>query len=258
MGSAREAQRRNGIKRPSPAGRLETELRRERNWIWQQECRKQRTLATTCRKRSPEEQILERPILASVWAQCPVINQRHVRQDADAIFCAIALILDWSADLQHQQLVLQTVWSDPLIATSFPESARLSAQVKAQKKIIAGLVQSLSEVKNARCRADLVTKHAILIAAVNSAASAFGRQKARVLGVHPHNVKVAIQQRSSMGSNLQIVWTLSIRKQRKDATSDSVKAAMIAWWVAKTRASPNRKEVVKHWVAPGVHENHHC
>jgi hypothetical protein len=258
MGSAREAQRRNGIKRPSPAGRLETELRRERNWIWQQECRKQRTLATTCRKRSPEEQILERPILASVWAQCPVINQRHVRQDADAIFCAIALILDWSADLQHQQLVLQTVWSDPLIATSFPESARLSAQIKAHKEIIAGLVQSLSEVKNARCRADLVTKHAILIAAVNSAASAFGRQKARVLGVHPHNVKVAIQQRSSMGSNLQIVWTLSIRKQRKDATSDSVKAAMIAWWVAKTRASPNRKEVVKHWVAPGVHENHHC
>jgi hypothetical protein len=258
MGSAREAQRRNGIKRPGPAERLDTELRRERDRIRQQECRRQRRLAATYRNRSREEQIPERPTLAPIRARCPVINQRHVRQDADAILSSVSLILDRSSDLQHQQLVLQTVWSDPRIAPSFPESARLSAQVKAQKEIIAGLVQSLSEVKNARRRADLVTKHAILTAAVSSVASASGRQKARLLGVHPRNVKAAIQRRSSMGSNLQIVWTLSIRKQRKDATSDSVRAAVIAWWVAETRPSPNRKEVVKHWVAPGVHENHHC
>ena len=104
MGSAREAQRRNGIKCPGPAERLDTELRRERDRIWQQECRRQRRLAATYRKRSREEQIPkrptpERPTLAPVRARCPVINQRHVRQDTDAILSFVSLILDRSADL---------------------------------------------------------------------------------------------------------------------------------------------------------------
>ena len=119
-------------------------------------------------------------------------------------------------------------------------------------------MQSLSKVKNARCRSDLVTKHAILTAAVSSGASTSKRQKARLLGVHSRNVRSAMQRRSSMESTEQIVWALSVRKLRKDATSESVKAVVIAWWVAETRASPNRKEVVKHWIAPGVRERHHC
>ena len=61
-----------------------------------------------------------------------------------------------------------------------------------------------------------------------------------------------------MESTEQIVWALSVQKLRRDATSECVKAVVIAWWVAETHASPNRKEVVKHWIAPGVRERHHC
>ena len=60
-----------------------------------------------------------------------------------------------------------------------------------------------------------------------------------------------------MDSSRDIAWILSVRSQRWDVTSDSVKAVVTAWWVSETRANPNRKEVVKKWIAPGKHEKHH-
>lgn len=255
MGCARAANRRSGIIRPGPEERVCNARKRERDRVRQQECRNRKRVAIELQKRAVEEEIKERQNSIRVGAR---VNQRHVRRDANAIIDVVYSTLNKSVDFHHQEAVLHAVWSDRIAAVVLPESRRLAAQLEAQKEIIAGLVQSLSEVKNARCKADLVTKHAILTAAVTSGASTSKRQKARLLGVHPRNVRAAIQRRSSIESTDQIVWTLSVRKVRKDATSESVKAAVIAWWVAETRASPNRKEVVKHWIAPGVREKHHC
>jgi hypothetical protein len=74
MQSTREAQRRNGIKRSGPAEWLQIELRRERDRIQQQECRKRKRLVATCRKWSREELIREKPTPATVRARCPVVN----------------------------------------------------------------------------------------------------------------------------------------------------------------------------------------
>jgi hypothetical protein len=60
-----------------------------------------------------------------------------------------------------------------------------------------------------------------------------------------------------MASKDHIQWTLSVRKTRSDVISDSVKEAVVAWWISETRPSPIAKEVVRKWVAPGVHTKMH-
>lgn len=254
MGSVREAERRAGIKRSGPVQRARSAHERERDKVRQQECRRRKREALAHGKTLAQEDLTRKARIKVVGG----VNQRHVRRDADTILEVVSSIFARSADVQHQEAVLRAVWSNPMTTTPLPPSCRLSVQGLAEKEIMAGLVQSLSEVKNSKSRAHLVTKHTILTAAVSSMASTSDRQKARLLGVHPRNVRLAVQRRGSMESSDQIAWTLSVRKRRKDATSESVRLAVIAWWVAETRASPNRKEVVKKWISPGIRDEHHC
>lgn len=255
MGSVREASRRAGVKRGGPLQRAQAARDREKDRLRQQECRRRKREEIASQRMYVGEEIKERLDPKKFGGR---VNQRHVRRDANAILGIVSSTLAKTTDVQHQEAVLRAVWSNRITAVALPESRRVSVQVEAQKSIIAGLVQSLSEVKNPRSRADLVTKHAILTAAVSSGASCSNREKARLLGVHPRNVRMALHRRHAMEACAQIVWTLSVRKQRRDVTTESVRAAVYAWWVAETRASPNRKEVVKNWVSPGKSEKHHC
>ena len=68
---------------------------------------------------------------------------------------------------------------------------------------------------------------------------------------------MVVQRRTSTTSGEHVMWTLSVQKRRSDAISDVVLDEVIAWWNAATRPSPNRKEVVREWIAPGVYEEHH-
>jgi hypothetical protein len=61
-----------------------------------------------------------------------------------------------------------------------------------------------------------------------------------------------------MVSEVHIQWTLSVRKTRSDATTPAVKDVVTAWWGAETRPSPNRKDVVRQWVAPKTYVEHHA
>jgi hypothetical protein len=59
-----------------------------------------------------------------------------------------------------------------------------------------------------------------------------------------------------MVSEVHIQWTLSVRKTRSDATTPAVKDIVTASWGAETR--PNRKDVVRKWVAPKSYVQHHA
>lgn len=123
---------------------------------------------------------------------------------------------------------------------------------------MSSLLQSLSEVKTSKTKAHLATKHAILTAAVTTGTRVSARQAARLLGVHHRNVAMAAQRRATMVSEVHMEWTLSVRKTRSDATSLVVRDIVTAWWAAETRPSPNRKEVVRKWVAPKTYVEHHA
>lgn len=124
----------------------------------------------------------------------------------------------------------------------------------AEKEIMSGLVQSLNEVKQSKSRAQLVTKHAILTAAVGSGRSGSMRKKARLLGVHHRNVSAAISRRCKMDSAEKFHWVLSMRKVRVDVLSTKTKNSVISWWISQTRMSPNRKEVAKKRIGGGLYE----
>ena len=139
-----------------------------------------------------------------------------------------------------------------------PGTKRLCAQTEARERIVSSLLQSLSEVKTSKTKAHLATKHATLTAAVTIGTQVSAHQTARLLGVHHRNVAMAAQRRATMVSEVHMEWNLSIKKTRSDATSSVMRDIVTAWWVAKTRPSPNRKEVVRKWVAPKTYVEHHA
>ena len=148
--------------------------------------------------------------------------------------------------LPHKQAVMRGVWNSPITKEILPpETQRVGAQTEAREKIVSSLLQSLSEVKTSKTKAPLATKHAILTAAVTNGTGVCAHQTARLLGVHHRNVAMATQRRALMLSEVHMQWTLSVRKTRSNATSLLVKDIVTAWWAAKTRPSPNRKDVVR-------------
>ena len=161
--------------------------------------------------------------------------------------------------LLHKQVVMRSVWNSPITKGLLPpETRRVCAETEAREKIVSSLLQSLSEVKTSKTKAQLATKHAILTAVVTNGTQVSARQTTRLLGVHHRNVAMAAQRRATMVSAVHIQWTLSVRKTRSDATTSAVKDIVTAWWVAETRPIPNRKEVVRKWVAPKTYVEHHA
>ena len=151
-----------------------------------------------------------------------------------------------------------SVWNSPITRALLPpETRKVCAKTEAREKIVFSLLQSLSEVKTSKTKAQLATKHAILTTAVTNGTQVSARQTARLLGIHYQNVAMAAQRRATMVNAMYIQWTLLVRKTRSDATTSAVRDTVTAWWVAETRPSPNRKEMVRKWVAPKTYVEHH-
>jgi hypothetical protein len=55
-----------------------------------------------------------------------------------------------------------------------------------------------------------------------------------------------------MDLNSAFLWTLSIREKKNDALSFATKVATIAWWIQKTKMSPNRRKVTQNHVIANV------
>jgi hypothetical protein len=179
----------------------------------------------------------------------PDVNGRAVGRAVQAIVTFVENQLAFFEGPLAREAVLLRVFSNPICSGTLTQF--MSKELKASQEVVAGLAQSLSKVKHSNSKVKLVTKHAILTAAVSSE-SGFGfgsgsvsqRQRARLLHIHPRNLTLATKQRIAMDSTTEFAWVLSVRKIRKDAISEAVKAIAIAWWLVQTQMSPNRNEVV--------------
>ena len=267
MGRVRARERRAGIRRDGPAGRARAdfgehdaiaaedatrEQHRERARDRQRECRR--------RRREVALGVGNGSMSAANTATEDGVNRQLVRRDVQGILGFVESTLGRQRrSRRHKQAVMRTVWESPLIREHLPrEAQKVPAADHAREGIVSSLCQSLSEVKTSRTRAQLVTKHAILTAAITNGALGSARRMARLLGVHHQNVTMAASRRATMLSNVHIQWTLSVRQTRSDATSAAVKDIVGNWWATQTRPSPNRKEVVRKWVAPKTYVQHHA
>ena len=257
MGLARTRDRRAGIIREGPVERVRNEDAQQRARERQRESRRRRRENAKRRACSTVE---EGCTSEADNAYPDGVNRRLVRRDVGAILSCVQRTLGRRGRLlPHKQAVMRGVWNSPITKDILPpETRRLGAQTEARERIISSLLQLLSEVKTSKTKAHLATKHAILTAAVTNGSGVCARQTARLLGVHHRNVAMATQRRASMLSEVHMEWTLSVRKTRSDATSLVVKDIVTAWWTAETRPSPNRKEVVRKWVAPKTYVEHHA
>ena len=257
MGLARARDRRAGILREGPDERVRIEVAQQRARERQRESRRRRRENAN---RSERSTVDEGCTSEADSAYPDGVNRRLVRRDVAAIVSCVHRTLGGRGRLlPHKQAVMRGVWNSAITKEILPpETRRLGAESEARERIVSSLLQSLSEVKTSKTKAHLATKHAILTAAVTNSSGVCARQTARLLGVHHRNVAMATQRRASMLSEVHMEWTLSIRKTRSDATSSVVKDIVTAWWAAETRPSPNRKEVVRKWVAPKTYVEHHA
>jgi len=104
-------------------------------------------------------------------------------------------------------------------------------------------MKSLGKVKRFCFTSKLATKHVLLTTTISSKGNSSMRFKAQVLGVHPRNIVLAVEQRRIMDQGGEFLWRFSLRKKRSDLLSSFVKVVIISWWVLETKISPNRKEV---------------
>ena len=218
--------------------------------------RRRRENANRCMRSSAEE-----GCTTEADSAYPVgVNRRLVRRDVATILSCVHRTLGGRGrQLPHKQAVMRGMWNSPITKEILPpETRRVGAETEARERIVSSLLQSLSEVKTSKTKAHLATKHAILTAVVTNGTGVCARQTARLLGIHHRNVAMATQRRASMLTEVHMQWTLSVRKTRSDATSLVVKDIIIAWWAAETRPSPNRKDVVRKWVAPKTYVEHHA
>lgn len=266
MGRVRARERRAGIRRDGPAERARAEQAQQaladENRDHQRDRARDRQRESRRRRRQRANRGVgdEGSLSDFEFASEDGVNRRLVRRDVAGILACVQRTLGrHGRPLSHRQAVLRTVWDSPVVRELLPpESQRVPSEVHAREGIVSSLLQSLSEVKTSKTKAQLVTKHAILTAAISNGSQASARQTARLLGVHHRNVTMAANRRATMLSNVHIQWTLSVRKTRSDATSPTVKNIVGEWWATQTRPSPNRKEVVRKWVAPKTYVEHHA
>jgi hypothetical protein len=257
MGLVRAGDRRAGIRREGPAERVRIEVAQQRARERQRESRRRRReTANRCVGSTVDEGCTSE----ADSAYPDGVNRRLVRRDVASILSCVHRTLGGRGRfLPHKQAVMRSVLNSPITKDILPpETRKVSAETEARERIVSSLLQSLSEVKTSKTRAHLATKHAILTAAVTNGLGVCARQTARLLGVHHRNVAMATQRRASMLTEDHMEWTLSVRKTRSDATSGVVQDIVTAWWAAETRPSPNRKEVVRKWVAPKTYVQHHA
>jgi hypothetical protein len=196
-------------------------------------CRKHARAAERRQRRIRSDEVEDGPVTVRRTSSEPDVNGRAVGRAAQAIVASVENQLVFFEGPLAREAVLLRVFSNPICSGTLTQF--MSKELKASQEVVAGLVQSLFEVKHSNSKVKLVTKHAILTAAVSSesrsgsgSGSVSQRQRARLLHIHPRNLTLATKRRTAMDSTTEFAWVLSVHKIRKDAISEAVKAIAIA------------------------------
>jgi len=82
-----------------------------------------------------QQEIMQRQNSSASGSTGSKLNQRRDCQDAKAIIDVLSSTLNKSPDLEHQQAVLQAVWSDATAIAILPEFCKLRVEFKLRRKL---------------------------------------------------------------------------------------------------------------------------
>ncbi len=95
--------------------------------------------------------------------------------------------------LTNLGLMMQKVMVDPIVRDVIPNPINMVKDAfKHKKKLMSGVMQSLFEVKRPHNNLMLVTKHAIVMALMNSGSIISVKQKTQLLKVHSWNTTMVV------------------------------------------------------------------
>lgn len=248
MGSQRMKDMRAGIVRPGPQDRLPFVSAGE---IEKARLQSQNERQARCRALRKERQVAaELEFLANTPADD--LEDREKRRIASNMYFACTEELSKCPGPLTRKDVLGKLIDK--FHTELPDHILSKKRSFAQQEVMSGFQQALSEVRGSNSGPKLATRHALLTAAVSATNISSIRQVAIALDVHPRNIRQAMVRRRLMCESGGFLWNLSVRRKRMDGMTAETKNAVLTWWVSESRVSPNKKDVTRKRIGPGVYD----
>lgn len=180
------------------------------------------------------------------------MSERELRRVSLLIADSIRTHLTACPGPLSRKIVLKKALDHKRVVEDLPDHILPSRVALAYKEVIAGVSSQLDTVKRANSAAKLAAKHAILDATVSCQSESSVRQVAKALGVHHRNVHMAINRRVVLSATGHFLFSLTVRRKRTDGLKEEERIVIITWWVCESRVSPNKKDVTRKRLAPGV------
>ena len=262
MGSSRLAEKRAGKSRPGPQERALHVVERNKNSNTAYDKELQRLASQNARQklcRSRKNEAFESVRVESsrtevLGLENDELCEREQRRIALTIAKAIREALDACPGPKTRKSVLRRTLDHSLVKGDLPDHILSSKSAIAYQEIVDGVNGRLDEVKGSHSAAQLATKHAILDASVRAVSKSSMRELGRVLGIHHRNISHAISKRELVHSRGDFLVVLTFRRKRTDGISEMDREVILRWWVSETRVSPNKKDVTRKRVGPGVYD----
>lgn len=159
-------------------------------------------------------------------------------------------------DTEVHHLTIMKMLGQPLLKQMVPPFLRDPAAVKLRHEVVGSLRDGLhTHLVGLRKAKTVHAKNIVTMFAVAPGIGS-GRGVAGLLGVDRRNIKKAVARRVLLDTQEDAFWLHDLRRGCSDAISDAVKKIITNWWAEETTVSPNRKDIIRKWIAPKLYVEH--
>ena len=233
-----------------------------RTWSSEKRRASGRERTRKCRARRAELQSAQ-PVDAAqtlhVGLKFPVTGQRQAQRTSATLAREIGFFVAnkiKNHDVEVQHLTVSKLLAQPILQEMVPPFLRDPAAVKLRHEVLGSLRSGMqSHLVGLRKARTVQAKNIVTTFAVAPGVGS-GRGVAEILGVDRRNIKKALARRILIDNKEDAFWLQDQRRVRCDALPDVVKNIIRKWWEEETTISPNRKDIVRKWVAPKLYIEH--
>lgn len=160
-------------------------------------------------------------------------------------------------DIDVQHLTIMKFLGQPVLKHIVPPFLSDPDAVKLRHEVIGSFQDGLqTHLVGLRKAKSLLAKNIVTTLAVAPGGLGSERGVASLLGVDRRNIKKALARRVLLDNSQDAFWLRDLRRVRSAAISSSNKKTITNWWEEETTVSPNRKDIIRKWIAPKVYIEH--
>jgi hypothetical protein len=146
--------------------------------------------------------------------------------------------------LEFQRAFLRCFLEQPLMQQSLPDYIVHRKELEQCKVVCKGLAEAWSGLKYGHSKDRYAARNVIEAAVISIGEESSLRAAAMCIGMNKRTLKRAVARRYLLNDGAQgEVWAKVDRRRRKDSLQQPIIDAVVEWWTAETRVSPNKKDV---------------